>query len=80
MCGANTIPVRLSVPSGMISGLYKYIVFGEIEKSTGKVYDKLCHSILGVQGDFPNAEWIANHHWCVPLYYAPEMSTGEVQR
>jgi len=64
---------RVKFPAGMISGLYKYIVFDEIEKSTGKVYDKLCHTIMGVQGDFPNAEFIATNHWCVPLYYAPEI-------
>ena len=64
---------RVKFPDGMTSGLYKYIVFDEIEKSTGKIYDKLCHTILGVKGDFPNAEWIATNHWCVPLYYAPEI-------
>jgi len=64
---------RVKFPAGMISGLYKYIVFDEIEKSTGKVYDKLCHSIMRVAGEFPNAEWIATNHWCVPLYYAPEV-------
>ena len=31
---------RLQLPDGMISGLYKYIVFEPIEKSTGKVYDQ----------------------------------------
>jgi hypothetical protein len=58
----------------MVSGLYKYIIFDRIENSTGKVYDKLCHTYLGVAGDFPNAEWVAQNHWCVPLYYAPETS------
>ena len=56
---------------GMISGLYKYIVFEPIENSTGKVYDTPCHTILGHRGSFPNAEWVAQHHWCVPLYYQP---------
>ena len=31
----------------MISGLYKYIVFDPIERSTGKVYDQPCHRIMG---------------------------------
>ena len=31
----------------MISGLYKYIVFDPIERSTGKVYDEPCHRVLG---------------------------------
>ena len=65
---------RVKFPSGMVSGLYKYIVFDRIENSTGKVYDKLCHQYLGVAGEFPNAEWVAQNHWCVPLYYAPEIS------
>ena len=65
---------RVKFPSGMVSGLYKYIVFDRIENSTGRVYDKLCHTILGQSGNFPNAEWVAQNHWCVPLYYAPEIS------
>ena len=67
-------PNRVKFPSGMVSGLYKYIIFDRIEKSTGKVYDVLCHTILGQPGNFPNAEWVAQNHWCVPLYYAPETS------
>lgn len=62
---------RVILPSGMISGLYKYIVFEPIEKSTGKVYDKLCHTIMKRDGSFPNSEWVAQNHWCVPLYYNP---------
>ena len=63
---------RVKFPDGMVSGLYKYIVFDPIEKSTGRVYDTLCHSIMKRPGSFPNAEWIARNHWCVPLYYNPE--------
>ena len=55
----------------MVSGLYKYIVFEPIERSTGKVYDTPCHAILKRPGQFPNAEWVARNHWCVPLYYDP---------
>ena len=43
---------RLVLPKGMISGLYKYIIFEPVEKSTGKVYDKLCHTILKQDGSF----------------------------
>jgi dTDP-4-amino-4,6-dideoxygalactose transaminase len=63
---------RLQLPEGMTSGLYKYIVFDEIERSTGKVYDEPCHRILGHHVDLPNCDWIAANHWCVPLYYRPE--------
>jgi dTDP-4-amino-4,6-dideoxygalactose transaminase len=60
---------RLIFPAGMISGYYKYIVFDEIEKSTGKVYDQPCHKIMNKQYVLENTEWVAKNHWCVPLYY-----------
>jgi perosamine synthetase len=62
---------RLRLPDGMISGLYKYIVFDAIERSTGKVYAAPCHRIMGAGDDLPNTDWVAGHHWCVPLYYCP---------
>jgi perosamine synthetase len=65
-------PARLELPDGMTSGLYKYIVFEEIERSTGKVYDQPCHRIMGHAVDLTNSDWVAGHHWCVPLYYRPE--------
>jgi dTDP-4-amino-4,6-dideoxygalactose transaminase len=65
-------PGRLELPDGMRSGLYKYIVFDELERSTGKVYDQPCHRILGHAADLPNSDWVATHHWCAPLYYRPE--------
>ena len=46
-------PGRLQLPDGMVSGLYKYIVFDPIERSTGKVYDQPCHRILGHPVDLP---------------------------
>jgi dTDP-4-amino-4,6-dideoxygalactose transaminase len=64
-------PARLRLPDGMVSGYYKYIVFDPIERSTGKVYDLPCHRILGQPVDLPNSDWVAENHWCVPLYYNP---------
>jgi perosamine synthetase len=64
-------PGRLRLPDGMVSGLYKYIVFDALERSTGKVYDEPCHRIMGRPDDLPNADWIAANHWCAPLYYRP---------
>jgi perosamine synthetase len=64
-------PGRLQLPDGMTSGLYKYIVFDEIERSTGKVYDQPCHRLLGHAVDLPNSDWVAEHHWCAPIYYRP---------
>ena len=66
-------PGRLRLPDGMVSGLYKYIVFDPVERSTGRVYDQPCHRILGHDVDLPNSDWVAANHWCVPLYYRPEL-------
>jgi dTDP-4-amino-4,6-dideoxygalactose transaminase len=64
-------PARLKLPDGMTSGLYKYVTFGEIERSTGKVYDQPCHRIMGHSVELPDSDWVASNHWCVPLYYRP---------
>ena len=72
-------PNRVRFPEGMISGLYKYLVFEPIGKSTGKVYEDLCHRTMGRAGDYPNAEWVSRNHWCVPLYYSPESRSEEVE-
>lgn len=65
-------PNRVRLPEGMISGLYKYIVFDPIERSTGKVYEQPCHRIFNTGCDLPNTDWVAKNHWCVPLYYPAE--------
>jgi perosamine synthetase len=65
---------RLELPEGMTSGLYKYVVFEPIERSTGKVYDQPCHRLMGHSVDLPNTDWVAENHWCAPLYYRPDGS------
>ena len=65
-------PARLELPEGMVSGLYKYIVFDWLEQSTGRVYDQPCHRIMGHHVELPNSDWVARNHSCVPLYYRPE--------
>ena len=42
------------------------------EPTTGKVYDNPCHRIMGHSEEMPNTDWVAENHWCVPLYYRPE--------
>jgi perosamine synthetase len=65
---------RLELPDGMVSGLYKYVVFEPISRSTGRVYDEPCHRVLGEAVELPNTDWVAANHWCVPLYYqGPEL-------
>jgi dTDP-4-amino-4,6-dideoxygalactose transaminase len=65
-------PARLELPDGMVSGLYKYIVFDWLERSTGRVYDEPCHRIMGSDVELPNSDWVARNHSCVPLYYRPD--------
>ena len=65
-------PSRLELPEGMVSGLYKYIVFDWLERSTGRVYDEPCHRIMGHDVELPNSDWVARHHSCVPIYYRPQ--------
>ncbi len=60
---------RVILPNGMVSGYYKYIVFENIEKSTGKVYDVPCHKIMNHNTYLPNSDWVSKNHWCVPIYY-----------
>src|ERR1700729_4352979 len=62
---------HLELPNGMVSGLYKYIVFEWLERSTGRVYDEPCHRILGHHVDLRNSDWVARNHSCPPLYYRP---------
>ncbi len=64
-------PGRLQLPDDMVSGLYKYIVFDRLERSSGKVYEQPCHRIMGRADDLPNTDWVAANHWCAPLYYRP---------
>ena len=64
-------PKRVKLPEGMVSGLYKYIVFEPLARSTGKVYNEPCHRIMGHHVALPNSDWVAENHWCAPLYYRP---------
>jgi perosamine synthetase len=63
---------RLRLPEGMVSGLYKYLVFDWLKRSTGRVYDEPCHRIMGHPVKLPNSDWVARNHSCVPLYYRPD--------
>ena len=69
-------PGRLRLPDGMTSGLYKYIVFEQLERSTGRVYDQPCHRIMATADHLPSTDWVAQNHSCVPLYYRPEAASA----
>lgn len=64
-------PGRIQLPDGMASGYYKYIVFDPLPRSTGKVYDRPCHRVMGHDVELPDSDWVAANHWCAPLYYRP---------
>ena len=68
-------PSHLELPDGMVSGLYKYVVFDWLERSTGRVYDEPCHWIMGCDRELPGTDWVARNHSCVPLYYRPQEFT-----
>jgi dTDP-4-amino-4,6-dideoxygalactose transaminase len=70
-------PGRLELPDGMVSGLYKYIVFDWLERSSGRVYEEPCHRIMGTSDHLPNTDWVSANHSCVPLYYRPELAIAE---
>jgi perosamine synthetase len=70
-------PGRLELPDGMVSGLYKYIVFDWLERSSGRVYEEPCHRIMGTADHLPNTDWVSANHSCVPLYYRPELAIAE---
>ena len=57
----------------MTSGLYKYLVFDPIEKSTGRVYEEPCHRIMGRSDELPNTDWVAAE----PLVRAALLPTRE---
>jgi perosamine synthetase len=73
-------PARVELPAGMVSGLYKYVVFDPIAASTGRVYDQPCHRLLGHTEPLPNTDWVAANHWCVPLYYqGPDLPADDTR-
>jgi hypothetical protein len=31
---------------------------------------------MGHAVELPNSDWVAENHWCVPLYYRPQTTGG----
>ena len=63
----------------MVSGLYKYIVFDPIERRPGRSTTSRAIECMGHAVDLPNTDWIAENHWCVPLYYRPRRQDVRVK-
>ncbi len=78
-CSTRSIRTACTCPKAWSPGYYKYIVFDPLERSTGKVYDEPCHRVLGHHVDLPNSDWVAQNHWCVPLYYRPAARPAALQ-
>ena len=73
---------KIEMPEGMVSGFYKYIVFGypELKIKTGQVFAKndLGPSIEGAQIDTPNSKWVTENHQCPPIYYGWEYADNDI--
>ena len=67
---------KVVLPDGMVSGYYKYIVFGypTLREATGQVFgiNDLGYRIDGLALRLESAEWIAANHQCLPIYYGWE--------
>src|SRR5205085_4185111 len=61
-------PARLGLPDGMTSGLYKYIVFDPIARTSGFVHETPCHRLLGHEVELPNGDCVAANYCFLPLY------------
>ena len=66
------VPEPAELPDGMVSGLYKYIVFDWLERSTGP---RLRRAVPPDHGpptsSCPIPTGSRDNHSCVPLYYRP---------
>lgn len=66
---------RVTLPVGMKSGFYKYIVFDyDLTQQTGKVFQSSdhCHNVDGINIYLPNTDWVGEHHACPPIFYGWE--------
>lgn len=73
---------RVRLPDGMESGFYKYIVwdYAGIKERTGQVFgpNDLNHRIAKSATPLPTAEWIVEHHQCVPIWHGWEHADESV--
>ncbi|MBT6716590.1 MAG: aminotransferase class I/II-fold pyridoxal phosphate-dependent enzyme [Nitrospina sp.] len=73
---------KVQLPEGMLSGFYKYIVFGypDLKAKTGQVFggNDLGPAIEGIQADTPNSLWVTENHQCPPMYYGWEHAENNI--
>jgi dTDP-4-amino-4,6-dideoxygalactose transaminase len=73
---------RVILPYGMVSGYYKYIVFGyDIKEQTGQVFgiNDLGHNIDNRHESLPNSQWVVENHKCPPMYYGWDKANLSVE-
>ena len=74
---------RVKLPEGMVSGYYKYIVFGypDLKNKTGQVFGKndLGTAIKNIKTDAQNSLWIAENHQCPPIFYGWEHASCDIE-
>ena len=75
---------RVRFPEGMISGYYKYIVFGypELKNKTGQVFGKndLGPEIENITTDLPNSLWVAENHQCPPIFFGWDKASITIEK
>ena len=74
---------RVKLPEGMVSGYYKYIVFGypDLKNKTGQVFGKndLGTAIKNIKTDVRNSLWIAENHQCPPIFYGWQHASCDIE-
>ena len=74
---------RVKLPEGMVSGYYKYIVFGypDLKNKTGQVFGKndLGTAIKNIKTDVQNSLWIAENHQCPPIFYGWQHASCDIE-
>lgn len=63
---------RVTLPESMMSGYYKYIIFGyKLKEETGKVFacSDQCVELDEGLVQLPNTKWVCENHQCPPIYY-----------
>ena len=74
---------RVKLPDGMVSGFYKYIVFGypQLKNKTGQVFGEndLGPLIENVKANVPNSIWVAKNHQCPPIFFGWEHASSDIE-
>ena len=70
----RVIPSALQLPDGMVSGPLQVHRLRPDRALDRQGLRRAVPPDLGHAVDLPNTDWVAENHWCVPLYYQPALS------